>query len=357
MTGPAVRMRVMTVVRSSMSSRYATVGVALVALVVASSILAPGSLDQSAVLAMMPFVAVLAVVAAGQTIVVQQSGIDLSVAGAVSLSAMLMNTVAAGDNERSLLGLAVALVGAGIGGVVTGVAVAWFGVTPLVATLAVNGLLLGAVLALSGGQSATPAPSILNDFALGRTVGVPNLVLVAVLVLAALVFATTRTVFGRRFIAIGVSPRAARAAGIRTVAYTVAAFALAGVCYGIGGVMLAAFTGTPSVFVGSGYLLPSIAAVVIGGTALSGGKGSIAATALGALFLTQLDQVVSGLGGPNAVQMIVQGLVILFALTLRGLLVALRAAVSRRPSSAHPPAIDAAGRGTSSRATVNLETS
>src|SRR5690606_10378585 len=129
-----------------------------------------------------------------------------------------------------------------------------------------------------------------------------NLVIVAAVVIAALVFLTTWTVYGRRFVAVGISPRAVRAAGIHTVGYTVSAFALAGLCYGVGGVMLAAFTGAPSVLAGTNYLLPSIVAVVIGGTALSGGKGSIVATALGALFLTQLDQVVSGLGGPNAVQ-------------------------------------------------------
>lgn len=353
MTGSAHRGRFATVVRSAVASRYATVVVALVALSVMSPILAPGSLDPSALLSMLPFAAVLAVVAAGQTIVVQQAGIDLSVAGSVSLSAMLMNTVAAGDDGRTVLGVAVALAGAVIGGVVTGIAVAWFGVTPLVATLAVNGLLLGAVLALSGGQSASPAPPIVNHLALDRTLGVPNLVIVATAVLAVLIFATTRTVFGRRFIAVGVSSRAARAAGIRTVAYTVGAFALAGACYGVGGIMLAAFSGVPSVFVGSAYLLPSIAAVVIGGTALSGGKGSIAATALGALFLTQLDQVVSGLGGPNAVQMIVQGLVILFALTLRGLLGALRSRVYRRPGSdGAPPPPEPPRRSTSSSGTA-----
>lgn len=316
--------------RSAAASRYATVVVALVVLTALSPILAPGSLEPSALLSMLPFAAILAVVAAGQTIVVQQSGIDLSVAGSVSLAAMLLNTVAAGDGARAPLGIAAALAGAVLGGVITGVAVTWFGVTPLVATLAVNGLLLGAVLAISGGQSATPAPAVLSEFALGRTLGIPHLVYVAAVVVAVLVFVTTRTVYGRRFIAVGVSPRAARAAGIRTVAYTVSAFALAGLCYGIGGVMLAAFVGTPSVLVGSSYLLPSIAAVVIGGTALTGGKGSIVATALGALFLTQLDQVVSGLGGPNAVQMIVQGLVILFALTLRGLVLATRRRIARR---------------------------
>ncbi|CAN5238993.1 ABC transporter permease [soil metagenome] len=332
--------RFSTLAQAVLGSRYATVVVALVGLAVLSPILAPGSLGQSALLSMLPFAAILAVVAAGQTMIIQQAGIDLSVPGAVSLSAMLMNTIAAGDDSRIAPAVLVALAGTLLAGIVTGLAVSWFSVTPLVATLAVNGLLLGTVLAISGGQSAMQSPKALTDLALGRTIGVPNLVIAAVVAIALVTFVTTKTVYGRRFVAVGVSPRAARAAGIRTVGYTVSAFALAGLCYGLAGVMLAAYSGAPSVFVGNSYLLPSIAAVVIGGTALSGGKGSIAATALGALFLTQLDQVVSGLGGPNAVQDIVQGAVILFALTLHGLITFIRTRIRYRTTPDRPPVPD-----------------
>jgi ribose transport system permease protein len=98
--------------------------------------------------------------------------------------------------------------------------------------------------------------------------------------------------------------------------------------------MLAAFQGSPSIDVGTGYLLPSIAAVVIGGTALTGGRGSVIASALGALFLTQLDRLVSGVGGPTSIQDIVQGAVILFALTLRGLILFIRNRVRRSAPAA-----------------------
>jgi ribose transport system permease protein len=96
--------------------------------------------------------------------------------------------------------------------------------------------------------------------------------------------------------------------------------------------MLATFLGSPSIDAGNTYLLPSIAAVVVGGTALTGGKGSIIASALGALFLTQLNAVVSGMGATTSVQLIVEGAVILFALTLRGLLRVARLRLPRRPT-------------------------
>ena len=315
--------------QTALGSRYATVVVALVALTVLSPILATGSLGQSALLSMLAFAAILAVVAVGQTIIIQQAGIDLSVPGAVSLSAMLMNTIAAGDNSRIVPGIIIAIAGTLIAGVFTGLAVSWFSVTPLVATLAVNGLLLGTVLAISGGQNAIRSPQLITNFMIGHLWVIPNTVIVAAVVIAIMTFVTTKLIYGRRFIAVGISPRAARAAGIRSIGYTVSAFTLAGLCYGVAGVMLAAYSGSPSIFVGNDYLLPSIAAVVIGGTALTGGKGSLVASALGALFLTQLDRVVSGLGGPNSVRDIVQGAVILFALTLHGLITFLRRRLRR----------------------------
>ncbi len=313
-----------------LGSRYATVVVSLIALLVLSPILATGSLSPSALLSMLPFAAILAIVAAGQTVIIQQAGIDLSVPGAVSLAAMLQNTIAAGHDANVGIAILVSLAATVAAGALTGVAVSWFSVTPLVATLAVNGLTLGAVLMISGGQNAIRSPLSITNFALGQTLFVPNLVWVAAIVIAVVTFLTTKTIFGRRFIVVGLSPRAARGAGISATGYTIAAFTIAGFCYGVAGVMLAAFQGSPSIDVGTDYLLPSIAAVVIGGTALTGGKGSVMATALGALFLTQLDRVVSGMGGPTSIQDIVQGLVILFALTLRGLILFVRNRVRRR---------------------------
>ena len=205
--------RAATWLAGAFASRYATVVVALIALAILSPILATGSLSPSALLSMLPFAAALAVAAAGQTIIIQQAGIDLSVPGAISLAAMLMNTIAHSNNALILPAIAAAVAATIVAGALTGFAVSWFSVTPLVATLAVNGLLLGTVLIVSGGQTAIHTPTDVNAFALGRSLGVPNLVWVAIVVLAIVTFITTKTIYGRRFIAVGVSPRAARAAG------------------------------------------------------------------------------------------------------------------------------------------------
>ena len=107
------------------------------------------------------------------------------------------------------------------------------------------------------------------------------------------------------------------AAGIRVRDYQVATYVLASLSYGAAGILVAGFLGTPEIGAGNDYLLPTIAAVVLGGTSLAGGRGSVVATAVGALFLTQLEQVVLGMGAPSSVQLVIQGSIIALGMALR----------------------------------------
>ena len=123
--------------------------------------------------------------------------------------------------------------------------------------------------------------------------------LIAVGVLLVVTFVIRKTVLGRRFVAVGASPAAARAAGIPVRAYELGTYIVAALAYGGAGILIAGFLRTPGIATGNDYLLPTIAAVVLGGTSLAGGRGSVIATAGGALFLTQLEQVVLGMGAPQ----------------------------------------------------------
>lgn len=310
----------------SVDSPYSSAAVALVFLLIISIVLAPGSLSGSALLSMLPFAAILAVAAIGQTLVIQQGGIDLSVPGAISLGAVVVTYVSNGRDDRMIVAVVAAVLALAVAGALTGLVIAWLRVTPLVVTLAMNALLLGSVLALTGGSSTVAAPASLSSFALGRPLGIPSTVIVAVIAVAIAAIVTTKTAFGRRFIANGVNARAALTAGIAVKRYTVLTYVAANLAYAIAGIMLAGFLGTPSLFSGNTYLLPTIAAVVVGGTSLVGGKGSVVASAFGALFLIQLQQVISALGAPTSVQFIVQGAVIGFAIGLRYLLRSIRRA-------------------------------
>ncbi|MGH2850792.1 MAG: ABC transporter permease [Solirubrobacteraceae bacterium] len=273
-------------------------------LFLASWLLEPSSVRGSALLGMLPFAGLLAIAAMGQTLVIQQGGIDLSVAGMLSMTVVIMTHYPNGDTGKvpvaALLAFAVAL-GAGF---TSGVLVSWIGVTPIVATLGMNALLYGGVIEVSNGFLPTTTNGLAN-FASGRFIGIPNTIIVAVGLTAAVGLVIKTTVLGRRFEAVGASLAGARAAGLATKRYQLGAYVGAAALYCTAGILMAGVVTTPSVFQGDSYLLPSVAAVVLGGTSLLGGRGSVVATAVAALFLTQLDQFVLETGAAQAVQTLV----------------------------------------------------
>ena len=290
---------------------------ATAALYAVSLAVAPGSVAPSSILTVLSFASILALAALGQTLVIQQGGLDLSVPGVISLAAVLVTKFSAGSDAALAVWIAAAL-GCGVAsGLVCGLAITRFLITPLVATLAVNALLTGTVLYITKGASTEAVPPGLAAFAAGRSGGVPNLAWFALAVVALAETVMRGTATGRRFVAVGVSPAAARAAALPVARTRVATYAAAGFFYALAGVLLAGYLGVPSLLVGQTYLLPTITVVVLGGTSLAGGTGSVAATAVGALFLVQLQQVIVGLGAPISAQFIIQAAIILLGMALR----------------------------------------
>jgi ribose transport system permease protein len=145
---------------------------------------------------------------------------------------------------------------------------------------------------------------------------------ISVWVAGALVIVLTvvlrKTRIGRRFSAVGANPRAAWVAGINVPAYELASYVIAGLLYGVAGVLLSAFIRNPTLKVGDPYLLAPIAAAILGGTAISGGIGSLTAVAGAALFLTQLGQMLKMLGLSSAFQFVIQGMAIAFGMAVAG---------------------------------------
>jgi len=298
-------------------SRFLPIWIATLLLFLVSAIVAPGTTTESSLQGMVPFAAILAVAAAGQTLVIQQRGLDLSLPGMISLSTVLMTKIPAGDNDKLLLALVITILAAVVAGAVNGVVVTRLGITPLVATLGVNALLVGTVLYLTSGTSTMASPAALSSFALARTLGIPNTALIAIVLLAVIALVIRFTIPGRRFVAVGANPIAAHAAGIPVARYLMATYIVAAITYALAGLLLTGFLGIPGPLPGDNYLLPSIAAVVLGGTSLAGGAGSVVATGVGALFLTQLGLVVRALGAPQSVQLILQGVIIAVGMGLR----------------------------------------
>jgi ribose transport system permease protein len=260
---------------------------------------------------------VLAIAAIGQTLVIQQGGLDLSVPGVISVAAVLVTKYPGGSDALLFPFILAALAAGALSGLICGIAVTRFRITALVATLAVNALLYGTVLYMTSGTSTQAVPPTLGNFAVGRVLGIPNLLIVAIIFVGAVEAIIRMTKWGRRFVAIGVSTRAARAAGMQVTGYQVATYAAAGASYALAGILLAGYLGIPSLLVGDSYLLPTVAVVVLGGTSLLGGAGSVVASAIGAVFLIQLQQVILGMGAAASIQHIIEAFIIAVGMALR----------------------------------------
>ena len=196
------------------------------------------------------------------------------------------------------------------------------GITPLVTTIGTNALLLGLTYWYSNGVPVSAHPG-LAAFANGRTLGIPNVALLALLVCALSILALDRSRVGRYFVAVGVSPAAARALAIPVDRYQILTYAVAGGFFAGAAILLSGVLSTPTLLSEAPYMLTTVAAFVVGGNPMNGDRASLTATLVGALFLTYLSQLVISLGFDESIQNIVQATIILLGVavpaTLRGL--------------------------------------
>jgi len=283
----------------------------LLGLVALCAVIAPGSLLPSTVLAIVPLAAFLAIAAVGEALVIMSRGIDLSIPATLTLSSTLLLGISLGHDDNSLGAVIGALLFATLIGLLNGFLVAILKLNALIVTLAVGAITSGATLwyreSLPQESRVPPAMAAWGD---ARILDINISVWVAVALIALLTLALRKTSVGRRFLAVGANPRSAWIAGINVSAYQIEAFAVAGFLYGVVGILLSAFIRNPTTRVGDPYLLAPIAAAVLGGTAVTGGLGSMVAVGAAALFLTQLGQMLEMLGVSSAIQFVIEGLAI-----------------------------------------------
>ena len=197
--------------------------VALALLVLICVIAEPSTLKGSALLSMLPFAAILAIAALGQGLTIQQGGLDFSVVGSISMSAALVTGYANGDNSKLFVGILLALVVVAGAGLLNGLAITVLKITPIIATLAVNALLLGGIQSYTQ-QAPKQATSNLTTFAIHKSLGVPNTVWMALAFVVVAAFILNFTVLGRRFTAIGANPATARASGLGVARYVIGTY-------------------------------------------------------------------------------------------------------------------------------------
>jgi ribose transport system permease protein len=288
------------------------------ALWIAAGLLKPGFASPGHLRYLLELAAVMGIAAAGQTLVVIAAGIDLSIASVVTFSAMMLPLLTAGWDGTGLAAVAaVLLLTTGIG-LVNGLGIVALKVHPLILTLATATILQGALILIAGGSAVTvdnPAVVFLGN---GKLLGWPMTIL-SWLVVAVLITALLHgTVFGAWLYAIGTNERASRLAGVAVGPALVAAYAVSGFCAGLTGLLLLGMNRQGYVGIGEPYLLGSIAAVVLGGTSILGGRGTYLGTIAGAVLLVTITALITVVNASAGWRSILFGALVLGLLLLSG---------------------------------------
>jgi ribose transport system permease protein len=259
---------------------------------------------------------VIGVVVVGMTFVIIGGGIDLSVGALVALASVWATTVATQDYGVAAMVMCAVLVGVGAG-TINGLLIAYGRLVPFIVTLAMLVSARGLAAKMAHNRTQIVRVRTIVEIARKDVIGVPMLVIILAVVVAVGWVVLNRTTFGRRTFAIGGNPEAARLAGIDVRRHTVALYALSGLCCGIAAIMLMARTTTGSSTHGNLYELDAIASVIIGGTLLSGGKGTLIGSILGVLVFQTITNIFILNNLATEVQSIAKGVIIVLAVLLQ----------------------------------------
>lgn len=289
-----------------------------IALFFAGGFINPDFINVTQAINIVRLAAFLGIISAGQTLVIISGGegIDLSVGAVVTLAAILTFRITGGDNNLIGVGLLASLSAGFIVGLLNGIGIALLHIPPLVMTLGMTGVVSGTILVVTQGEMLGATPALMSTYIAKPLIfGIPGVILIWVALGVVMWLLMERTTYGKHLFAIGVNRTAARLSGVRVERAVIITYTLAGLLAALGGFMLLGFAQTVLLNLGDPYRFPSIAAVVVGGTMLTGGKGSYWGTMSGALVLTLIDSLLRAMGLAEAYQLIVFGglLVLLIA--------------------------------------------
>lgn len=292
-----------------------------VALFLLGGILRPGFVNPTQAINIVRLAAFLGIISAGQTLVIISGGegIDLSIGAVVTLAAILTYRINDGQNAMVLPALAAALAAGTAVGFVNGIGVAALRVPPLVMTLSMAGVVQGLILSYTQGNMVGNTAPIMSTY-ISRPLlfGIPGVVFIWLLLALGMWLLLERSRYGKQLFAIGVNRTTARLSGVRVPRMVVLTYALSGLLAAFGGFVLLGFTEVVFLNLGGPYLFPSVAAVVVGGTAIAGGKGSYFGTMAGALVLTLITSLLTAVQMENAFRQIILGVTLLVLISMYG---------------------------------------
>jgi len=297
-------------------SQYAAFGAVVVTLLVAAAI-APAFFTPGNLRAVMIQTAILGIVVLGQTVALIARGLDMSVSAVMTFSAVLVGASAA-SGDIGFLAVQLAILVASVS-LANGLLVTWRRVPPFVATFALLIVVDGARLAYTRGQSAASAPDWVAAIGSGSLLGIPIPVMIWLVLLAVLFVALSLTTWGRWLYAVGSNRESARHAGVAVNLVIMSTFLATAVAAMLAGVLQAGYVGYIDNTLGANYSLNSMAAAIIGGVAFTGGRGGVIGSAIGALLLVILVNLLVVMGLDLFWQRIVQGAVLVIAVVIQGL--------------------------------------
>jgi ribose transport system permease protein len=269
----------------------------------------------------------LGVIAAGQTLVIisGSEGIDLSAGAVVTLSAIFTYVIVNGKDGRVVPALAAAILVGAVIGLLNGVGISFLRISPLVMTLGMSGVVTGLILLVQHGNvSGAVSPLMTKIIARPLIFGIPGAIIIWIVFAVLMWLLMERTSFGKYLFAIGTNRVTAQLSGVNVTGMVLATYALAGALSGLGGFLVVGNTGVVFINIGNPFLFPSIAAVAVGGTLLSGGKGSYVGTMAGALVLTLITSLLTTMQMPDSVRRMVLGATLLVLISIYGRQQALR---------------------------------
>ncbi|MDQ4058759.1 MAG: ABC transporter permease [Actinomycetota bacterium] len=297
-------------------SRYAPL-LGLVAALAVAAVVTPEFYSPTNLVNVLRQAAILGIVAIGQTFVLLTAGIDLSVGGVMGMSLIIAAQVSGGDDSSLAIAVVLALAVGVVVGCINAFLVITRNVPPFVATLAMFILLEGARDAWTRGIPSGSIPNSLQVIGQRDIAFIPIPALILLIFGGLALFALRRTIYGRRLYAVGSNPRAAYLSGVRVHAYKASAYILCSVLAVVGGLVLSGYIGYVDRYLGQGFELDSIAASVVGGVSLAGGRGGVGGALAGVLFLSVLTNIVIFLNLGESAQLFAKGAVIIAAVALQ----------------------------------------
>lgn len=288
--------------------------VCAILLIVATKVMNPGAGFDQQLAAVLVTSIFLVVASFGQGLTILLGGIDLSIGVVIGVAAMMISVLTDGQDAALPWAVPLTLAAGGFVGLVNGVGIAVAGVPPFIMTLASGITFFGIGLGFTSGLAQEPVAPALGYLMSGHWFDIPiPIVLIIAFVIAATLF-QNGTSIGRKLYAIGSSTGAARVLGLPIGGLTVLAYTLSGLCAAISGLLLAGYSSAATLDMGNPLLLPTIAAVVIGGASVMGGRGTYFGTFAGALFLSALGTVITVLSLSQGLRDIIEGAIIVGAL-------------------------------------------